>query len=356
LQAAVHGPDGERQDSAARPRVWLLIGEKLGDNAQTREVGAALARRLGWSVEERRVTVLPAWQQAKPFVRASLHHVDRARSDPLGPPWPDLVVGVGRRLSMVELWIRARSRGRTRIALLGRPRRLLRHFDLVVAPAQVRVPARPNVHRLSLPLMRVDTRALAGEVEAWRPRLADVARPLTAVLVGGPTRRQRLDRREARRLLERTRRVARDGSLYVVTSRRTPADVADGLEAELPAGSRLHRFEEGGAANPYRALLGLADRFVVTSDSLSMMVEVARLGRPLAIHGLPGRPPGLPWSSRDDRAIPRLLRERGLAVRLGEPFAPASARAPDELGQVVERLRELVEPAGCPADHDASIW
>jgi len=354
LQAAVHGPDDGRRTGAERPRVWLLIGEKLGDNAQTREVGAALAGRLGWSVEERRVAVLPAWQQAKPFVRPSLHHVDRARSDPLGPPWPDLVVGVGRRLSMVELWIRARSGGRTRIALLGRPRRLLRHFDLVVAPAQVRVPARPNVHRLSLPLMRVDTEALAGEVEAWRPRLADMARPLTAVLVGGPTRRQRLDPREARRLLERTRRAAPDGSLYVVTSRRTPADVGDALEGDLPTGSRLHRFSEGGA-NPYRALLGLADRFVVTSDSLSMMVEVARLGRPLAIHGLPGRP-GLPWSSRDDRAIPRLLRERGLAVRLGEPFAPAGARAPDELGQVVERLRELVEPAPRPADRAASIW
>ena len=34
-------------------------------------------------------------------------------------------------------------------------------------------------------------------------------------------------------------------------------------------------------------LLGLADGFVVTGDSISMMVEIARLGRPLAIFDLP---------------------------------------------------------------------
>ncbi len=34
-------------------------------------------------------------------------------------------------------------------------------------------------------------------------------------------------------------------------------------------------------------LLGLADRFIVTGDSISMMVEVTRLGKPLEILPLP---------------------------------------------------------------------
>ena len=38
--------------------------------------------------------------------------------------------------------------------------------------------------------------------------------------------------------------------------------------------------------NPYQGLLALADHFVVTTDSLSMMVEVARLGRPLSLFAL----------------------------------------------------------------------
>ena len=63
---------------------------------------------------------------------------------------------------------------------------------------------------------------------------------------------------------------------------------------ELPAGARLYRWHDGGA-NPYHALLGLADRFVVTGDSVSMMVEVARLGKPLAIFALPEERRLLRW-------------------------------------------------------------
>ena len=36
----------------------------------------------------------------KPWVRPSLHHIDLARSDALEPPWPDLIITVGRRPSM----------------------------------------------------------------------------------------------------------------------------------------------------------------------------------------------------------------------------------------------------------------
>ena len=41
--------------------------------------------------------------------------------------------------------------------------------------------------------------------------------------------------------------------------------------------------------NPYLGLLALADRFVATGDSISMMTEVVRLKKPLAIYPLPVR-------------------------------------------------------------------
>jgi hypothetical protein len=111
-----------------------------------------------------------------------------------------------------------------------------------------------------------------------------------------------------------------------------------------------------------------------------MMVEIARLGRPLAILDLPtgrlgaldqlrrsltrvlfapGAAPGglrqrlattlhrtgLLTHTRDFRAFHRLLLERGLAVRAGEPFRRAPGTAPDDLPLVVARIRALLEPA-----------
>lgn len=333
------------------PRVWLVVGEKPGDNAQVRVIADA----LGWPFEERHVAMQAPWVRGKPRVRPSLGHVDAERSDPLRPPWPDLVVTIGRRLSMVALWIRQQSGDRTRLVLVGKPRRLARRFDLIVASAQYRAGNRRNVLRLGLPLMRVDEAAVDAAAAAWRERLSQLPRPLVAVLVGGPTKPVRFDAAVARRLAEQLASLAASsrGSLYATTSRRTPPEVVEALAAALPAGTPLYRWRPDARDNPYLALLGSADRFVVTSDSPTMMLEVARLGRPLAIFVLP-QSRGRFWRGlgrgRDLEAIPRLLLARGSAVRLGEPFLESVAPPSDELPRVIARIRALFDPSGAARD------
>jgi hypothetical protein len=153
--------------------------------------------------------------------------------------------------------------------------------------------------------------------------------------------------------------------------------VVAALRAGLPAGAELFQWTPEAAENPYLGLLGLADGFVVTGDSISMMVEIARLGRPLALLDLPtGRlgaldqlrraltrhlfaptaePGGLRQRlaglmhrshllthTRDFRAFHRLLIERGLAVRAGAGFPPPRGQAPDDLTLVVARIRGLL--------------
>jgi hypothetical protein len=334
-----HDADPNAVD-ARTPRTWLVLGEKAGDNAQV----LAIADALGWHCETRRIAMQERWRFGKPRVRASLAHVDMARSDALAPPWPDLVITTGRRLSSVALWIQEQSQHATKLVLIGRPRRLASRFDLVVASAQYRVGDASNVLRLGLPLMRVDRGAVEAAVRAWESRLAALPRPITALLVGGPTKPVVFDAAVARDLAQRAAAVADGGTLYVTTSRRTPPVIADAIGGALPPGTPFFRWSAGAADNPYLALLGLADRFVVTSDSVTMMVEVARLGRPLAIYELPPARRG--WlrraaSRRDLAALPNLLIEQGHAVRLGDAFPLAPRPATDELARVVARIRAI---------------
>lgn len=364
---------------ASLPRVWLVLGDKLGDNAQVEIIAGA----LGWPCERRNLRFRAEYVLGKPRFAPSLYHLDAERSDPLAPPWPDLIVTIGRRPAMAAAWVRAQSGGRTKIALIGRPKRDIADFALVIATPQYRLPARANVVHLDLPLMRADEGRLKAEADAWCDRLADLPRPLTAVLVGGPTKPFVFDAAVARTLLDLARRSAGEaaGTLYVTTSRRTPADVVAALRDHLPAPGRLFAWSPEAADNPYLALLGLADRFVVTGDSISMMVEVARLGRPLAIFPLPVRRGpatalrqalarrlhpeadgdgsaglaarvgsglgqrlydlGLVGFSRDLTALHDRLFERGLAVRLGKPFSAMAERPPDDLPRVVARIKEL---------------
>ena len=363
---------------ATPPRVWLVLGDKRGDNAQVEIIAPA----LGWPCERKYVHMREPYVRGKPRVMPSLHHIDRARSDPLEPPWPDLVITIGRRPSMVALWIAEQSGGRTRLVLLGKPSGMMERFDLVIAGAETQLPPLPNVLAITLPLMRVDEAGIAAAAEVWRARFAALPRPLVAFLIGGPTGPFRYDRSVVERLLAEAGKVARQGGTpYLTTSRRTPAAVVAALRAGLPAGAGLFQWTPDAAENPYLGLLGLADGFVVTGDSISMMVEIARLGRPLAIFDLPtgrlgavdqlrrsftrwlfapGAGPGglrkhlatalhrshLLTHTRDFRAFHRLLIERGLAVRAGEALRPARITAPDDLPLVVARIRALLQPAG----------
>ncbi|MEZ4332360.1 MAG: ELM1/GtrOC1 family putative glycosyltransferase [Myxococcota bacterium] len=378
---ASDAPAPARQDRGDRPRVWLLIGHKPGDNAQVRHLG----RAIGWPTCEKRVVVRPEWETGKPRIRPSLGHVDLARSDALEEPWPDLVIGSGRRLACVALWIARASKGRTRIVMVGLPRHRFGAFDGIVVASHYVLPSRANVIRHDLPLLALDPAAIERAVEAWRPRLAALARPITALMIGGPTGGLRFDLPAARRLLEAARADAArsGGSLFVTTSRRTPVGVVEMLRRECPPEVALHVFDAAAPpdTNPYLALLGLAEHFIVTTDSLSMMVEVARLGRSLAIEPLepdagaferalerlgvlhpldarrdavPGGGPlarvldrlGWPIHSRDLSAIPRRLVERGLATWLGDPRLPPQAGADDEVHEVAERVRRLVPRGG----------
>jgi mitochondrial fission protein ELM1 len=371
-------PKPERGDPD-QPRVWLLLGDKRGDNAQV----LAIEQALGWRCERKHLEMQEPWKVGKPRVTASLHHLDLTRSDPLKPPWPDLIITIGRRPSMVALWVAEQSGGRTRLVLVGKPSGKIERFDLVVVGAEAQMPPLDSVLRITLPLMRADEAAVTAAARAWAPRLADLPRPLVGILIGGPTGPFIYDRTVTDRLLGLVAEVlAQGGTPYVSTSRRTPPATIEGLAAGLPEGARLFRWTPDGPDNPYLALLGLADGLVVTGDSISMMVESIRLRRPLAIFDLPSSrvgaldhlrrslahlvfapavdaPPGslrhrlalaayrlgVVNYTRDFRAFYRMLLERGFAVPAGEPFAPPTAEVPDDLARVVARIRSLMEDA-----------
>lgn len=279
-------------EHTSSPRIWLVLGDKRGDNGQVEAIAEALSRRFGWSHEWRHVEMQPKWVLGKPRVGPTLYHVDLERSDALEPPWPDLVITCGRRPANVALWIKKQSGGKTRVVLVGRPAGFLRHymsdFDLVITSAEVMPAPFPNVTHIDLPLMQVDRERLESGRAAWADALGALPRPLVVFLIGGPTRPFVYDDSVADALRARVDEViAAGGTPYLVTSRRTPEDFARQLREALPQAARLYDWRNPEGENPYAGLLALGDRFVVSGDSISMMVEVAKLGRPLEILPLP---------------------------------------------------------------------
>lgn len=273
------------------PRTWLILGERTGDNAQV----LALGRALGWPTEVKQIRYDESCRVDFKDRGASLIGVDLAASDPLTAPWPDAIVAIGRRSVPVTRWIRAQAGKRILHIHLGRPRVDLALFDLVVTTPQYNLPDAENVIEVTLPLVFVDADALGRAAAAWHDRFAILPRPWAAVMVGGPTPQLALGAEEAQRLIIELMTHANDkDSLIVTTSPRTPADVTSalqtGLQQTLPGRHIFIPFERGGQ-NPYAAMLALADSFVVSIDSASMVAEAATRQKPIYLFHLPKLPP-----------------------------------------------------------------
>lgn len=327
------------------PVLWVLTGSKAGDNAQLLRAAEA----SGLAFETRHMATLPGQAARKVPVRPELGIFDMAGSSALAPPWPDAVLTMGRHLSCAALWIKRQSGGTVPIALLNAPKGHWKDFDLVVLPPWYRNRSRANVLPITMPLIGIDPGRLAAAEARFAPEFARMPRPLHVLLVGGDMGLRRLEPGFAADVLTRMQQgFAAGGAIHAVTSRRTPAAAAEALARGLRPQDRLFRWGSSGD-NPYLGLLAHGDSFTVTADSLSMLIEVARLGKPLSIaeppapRGLAGlmqRASGL-LRPRDLGSAIALLYRTGHAVPLGdEPRLPPRP-LPDDTARVAARLRQL---------------
>jgi mitochondrial fission protein ELM1 len=352
------------------PQVWVLLNHRAGENSQV----LALAEALEWPFEVKRFT----YRRGVPYLLlgASLAGIVSQKSDPLTPPWPDLVISASARNEPVCLWIQkqaAKVGQKVRLVHVGRPWKRLDRFDLVITTPQYRLPLRPNVLHNTTTLHRVTPLRLAQEAERWLPELAHLPRPYVAVMLGGSSGPYVLDRAAARQLAAEVNALARalKGSLLVTSSARTGKGILKAFaeEIEVPAywfcWSRNQEQD-----NPYYAYLALADQLVVTGDSVSMLTEACATGKPVYIFDL-GRVSrrvsdlglahlrafiyrlGMTWApkrlTRDLAKVHERLIAEGRAVWLGEAFpAKMGADFSADMRRAVARVRSLFakEPQG----------
>lgn len=306
------------------PRIWALLGPRTGDNNQVLALAERLAEALGGTVTPHRLRHNLLRLLPTRFGSTGLASLDAASRAGLAPPWPDLVIAVGRRSVPVARWIRGRSGGASRIVQIGRPRCHPGRFDLVLSTPQYGVPPGPSVLELPIALTRQTPARLAEAAATWRDRLAAFPPPRRALLLGGNSWPYRLCPAAAeaacRTLLARAR--AEGGSVLAIGSRRTPPEVARRVAAALEAATVPAGFLQGsGAQSPYAGLLALADEIIVTADSVAMVSEAVATGKPVGLVPLRLAGAGGAWLR-----LMRALRRADAAPSLAPPVLRAVAR------------------------------
>ena len=290
-----------------------MLGHKAGDNGQL----LALAEALGWPVEEKHLVYRRTEILTNLFAGPTLAGLVRERSSPLEPPWPELILSAGRRNEPLVRWIQEQA-GKEKVKLVhvGRPWALHECFDLIITTPQYRLPRKPNILHNEAPLHRVNRDRLAVARREWEPRLAHLPKPRIAVIMGGNAGPYDMDRENGELLGWHADAMAKTmgGSLMVTSSARTPREVVDAVERMIDVPSTIYRFSPGAVDNPYMGFLALADRIVVTCDSMSMLSEACETGKPVEIFDLL-RGPG---SNRPEFPDDGSVRRRTLAEKISQ--------------------------------------
>ncbi len=351
----------------ANPRTWLLLGRKAGDNTQVRALGAS----LGWQCEEKQVLAQPWELLTHLTLGATLAGIDRRASSELAAPWPDLVISAGRRNEPVARWIRQQSGGRTRLVHLGRPWAHPDHYDLVITTPQYFLPDSGSILHNQLPLHDLRRADLQQDAASLQAQLSNLPAPYTALLVGGDSGPFVFTPDKARSLAQQTQALAQDtgGSLLITNSARTPEAAWQALQQAITMPHFCYSAGEAGG-NPYRGMLGLADQFVVTGESMSMIGEALAMQRPVHLFDLSDRS-GAWWRHghnwrykpvshhlamglaprrmrRDISRIQNALVDGGLAQWLGDSTTQASVECVAnvselELAESANRVKALMQ-------------
>lgn len=318
------------------PPVWVLTTGEAGMRSQA----VGLAERLGLPFAEKRIGLRAPWRWLPGHLAPlALHGLDPAY-DRLAPPWPALVISCGRRSTAPSIAIRRAARGTTTTVHVQDPQCPPGAFDLVVAMRHDGLDG-PNVIRTDTALHRVTREALAAGRDLWRDAFAALPAPRIGVILGGRNRHYRFTANVAERLAANLERLlaATAGSLLITPSRRTEPEVTALLAARLGARPDVYLWDMAGE-NPYFGILGHAERFVVTSDSVSMVSEALATGQPVETVDLDG-------SSRRHGLFVHNLIECGLVRSFtGDPVPPPRPAIPDATDIAADAVRRLLTACG----------
>jgi len=318
---------------ARAARTWIVTDGSVGMEAQ----GTAVAEAVGLPFALKRVRAkglmrfLPAPGQILLPPKALLHGT--SANEPLEPPWPLLLISIGRRSVPIALAIKRLSGA---YALhIQNPKVPPGLFDLVAAPVHDNLEG-PNVITTFGAVHSVTAERLQEAGARFAPRIADLPQPRVAAVLGGESQAFSFPPEAAADLGRKLANLAREtgASVLVTPSRRTRPESVAALSKEIA--DTPHFIWDGSGYNPYFAFLSLADAIVVTEDSVNMVTEAAGTGKPVYVETIPGR------STRLAR-FHALMRERG-ATRPFEGHLESWTYAPiNDTEVVASRIRQALD-------------
>jgi len=319
--------------------LWVLLDDRMGSVGQARGILPALEKYF--TVVEKNIVYTKFAALPNCLLGTSLLSLNKTLSAPLLPPYPDAVLSISRRTSVIARHIKKKSGGTSKIIQLLHPGNFgLKDIDLVITPEHDRKGTPPqNVFFVTGSPHRITPDVLKTAREKWTSEFAHLPRPWFALIVGGAIKKRPFSEENAKALGQKAKQIVTDagGSLFITTSRRTGSAAEQALMSELkdiPAYTFLWGEKK---ENPLTGFLACADKIIVTGDSVSMCCEACGTGKPVLIFS------GKDWLTPKHLRFIQSLYAGGYTVSVDDEtaldFTPKQTLNPS--GIIVEKIIQM---------------
>jgi mitochondrial fission protein ELM1 len=272
---------------AAGTTAWILASGKAGHEVNC----LGIAKALGVDAIMRRVAPRPFFAALAPYGPIDPRDAPRRSREPLARPFPDIALAAGR-ITVPYLRALKRASPRTFTIFLQDPRMGRRTADVIWVPEHDRLRGDNVVVTLTSPHpLRPDV--LMHARDESDPRIARLASPRVAMILGGPSAGHSFGAQDIIALAAIASQLASEGKSVMVTpSRRTPPELVAAIAKALAAVGPDKAFVwDDTGANPYVAMLAHADAIIVTGDSANMIGEAVATGAPVHVYEPSGDSP-----------------------------------------------------------------
>ena len=317
------------------PTIWMLTDGQPGNLTQIEGLAAHLADR-GADVQVKRLQSNRRHMLGAALLGASGLSIDQRRSDALAAPWPDMVIGTGRRSAPWVRYVKRLSGRRALAVQFGQKgANLMAGLEYAFVVGHWRLPPHPRRETILTPPTGATPARLAAAKAADTGLLDPTRGPWLLLVLGGRCFDHDLPPALGAGIAVQVQEAAArlGGSLAIVSSRRSGAALEQAAKEAAP-GAVFFPWDQ--TPNPFLALLASADAAIVTGDSESMAAEAIAAGLPAYLAPVP------------TRCSPRIAVERAAAWShgLGGPMAWAIQQVwaagvllpPRDLGQFVDDL------------------
>ena len=247
-------------------KIWSVTDGSQGMISQVN----GLSRHISSNIIEIKTDVIFPWSKLQPGLLPTYNWIFKNN---ISNKQPDILISCGRKSVYFSLYCKKKFKNLINIHIQN-PKISSGSFNYVISPNH------DNFYGNNV----INSVGALHQFE--KSNIAPKPNLLTCI-VGGNNQHYNFSSNEAEKLCKKLIEIKKfntDIELNVITSRRTSDLLKKNLIKNL---SNIAKIWNGVGENPYKQAIQVSSFFIVTSDSTSMISEVAISGKPVYIYHLP---------------------------------------------------------------------